>query len=503
VSNERFACALIPYFPMALHIKREPGLSAHPLGIAETDSDAALIAALNDRAIDGGAEIGMTVAQAHTLCPDLTIKTRDRDGEKEETKRLIKILQTLSPLVEQNECDACAAFIIQSAGLRYIYKNEAIFARKIIDAVNGRSYPVTIGIAGSKQTARVAAEVSHGNNFSIVPDGEEKAFLENLTVKHLPLTDDVSKTLDNLGLRSIGQCAAFPANEMTTRFGAEGTLLAKLARGDDSGFFLPQVPGQLISNRRYLTCPINNSAMLLKIFENLLNEMFDKFRANALTCDRVLLKLHFENRRRKTYKIAVKQPTQSVATFARRLNLQLEKEKLLNGVTDIEVIIKETASAGIEQIEISNAPARGGKSANDETQRFLNNRRLRAVKLADDILPERAFSLLSLTNRKNGGNNAVNDASARYSSRNISGLRLMQPPRPVSIALDRRQPRALIIGSRRLTIRDKLGPWRLSGGWWSGSFDRLYYEIRAAGNRLYLLFYDRLSSGWFLQGIYD
>ena len=49
--------------------------------------------------------------------------------------------------------------------------------------------------------------------------------------------------------------------------------------------------------------------------------------------------------------------------------------------------------------------------------------------------------------------------------------------------------------------RCKHRPWELSGGWWADAFNRLYYE--AGTDRRYLIFFDRLLSRWFLQGIFD
>ena len=43
----------------------------------------------------------------------------------------------------------------------------------------------------------------------------------------------------------------------------------------------------------------------------------------------------------------------------------------------------------------------------------------------------------------------------------------------------------------------------LSGGWWNGDVDRLYYEVETGAHRHYLVYYDRLAGVWFVQGMFD
>jgi hypothetical protein len=53
-------------------------------------------------------------------------------------------------------------------------------------------------------------------------------------------------------------------------------------------------------------------------------------------------------------------------------------------------------------------------------------------------------------------------------------------------------------------IRVAAGPWSLEDGWWNERpVERDYWDIELSGGRLYRIYRDRKSGGWFADGMYD
>jgi protein ImuB len=50
------------------------------------------------------------------------------------------------------------------------------------------------------------------------------------------------------------------------------------------------------------------------------------------------------------------------------------------------------------------------------------------------------------------------------------------------------------------TVRETLGPYIVSGGWWTREVQREYYYVRTSNNRVLWMYYDRRRQGWFIQG---
>ena len=98
-----------------------------------------------------------------------------------------------------------------------------------------------------------------------------------------------------------------------------------------------------------------------------------------------------------------------------------------------------------------------------------------------------------------------------YAIRPVYGLRLIMPPREINVVTKSGKLCALNFKKRTLAVARQSGPWKLSGNWWCNAvtpaapvpFNRLYYEIDTSDNRAFLLYLDRDSSTWFLQGVFD
>ena len=86
----------------------------------------------------------------------------------------------------------------------------------------------------------------------------------------------------------------------------------------------------------------------------------------------------------------------------------------------------------------------------------------------------------------------------------IDGLRVLPHPYQIQvITIDERMATITTGQNRPHTVTRTDGPWRLSGHWWNGSYDRLYYEVETDDRRMYLMFFDRARSSWYMQGMFD
>ena len=63
--------------------------------------------------------------------------------------------------------------------------------------------------------------------------GDDRAYLAEQPVDRLPLDERAVGHLRMLGIGTIGAFAELPANAVRTRYGVEGALARRLARGED------------------------------------------------------------------------------------------------------------------------------------------------------------------------------------------------------------------------------------------------------------------------------
>ena len=506
---DQVVCILLADFPLELYFKTHPSARRHPVVLADSVADTAVVSACNDRAAGFDVTPGMTVARANSLCPGLVAGIRDSEREETVLHKITEVLGSVGPQSERQD----NAVFLETARLHRLYGDESGIARKILTVLKPFDYPVKIGFAANKFVARLASDHAPAGQYVIVPNGSESAWLRHVRVDRLAPAENTADTLYDLGLATVGQVAALPANEIVRRFGSQGTRIARRARGGDPDLFIPTSPTEDHRGRLTLDYPVRSTGAIVAGTKRILARLLAHLNKTGRACEHLHVTLALEDRTEHVFQAAVEKPAVSTEPFLRQVRLHLDRLHLPAAVADITVRIPHTAVLVLEQTAFD----RGGPDDRidprtcDTIDRTLDGNRLCTVGLSPAHLPERTFRLSpvapSTAKRKPAAADSL-DRNQPYSLNGIGGLRLLQPPRPAEIRGGRKQHDHEIVcflKADRLAqaITRRRGPWKISGDWWNTGFDRVYYEMQTGDHRRYLVFYDRSTSRWFLQGIYD
>lgn len=512
----RLAAVLVPAFPAALFVRDHPAHADQPVVIAASAEESSPVISCNARAASCGVTSLMTVAQARVRADKLVVGIRSEETELEQSSRLINKLQSLTPFVEE---DQPGRYLLDVAGLMLLYKTETEFARSVIRAVATMGLPSQVGIAANKYVAAVAAETAAQNQTEpivLVPDRQERVFLAELDIAYLPVTEETKEKLRLLGVRTIGQVARFRGNELIDRFGSDGHLLVRLSRGDDDAAFVPEPPEEDFIAERSLLFPISTSAALCLQVERLLQQLFARLRPISKGCSCVDLMLTCENRQSHLLSIAVEAPTLAATPFLRQLRQKLEQTRLAAGIVQIRVSLPNIMPLLAEQLSLPHATT--GQPAPESLidLQSTGRRDIYRYQPRYSTLPEKSFVLVPVeeTLLKNKTSRESGRGYRPYARSDISGVRLLQPPRQIEVILEESVIRAIVVNRARARVRTRRGPWRLSGHWWHTPFDRRYYEIETTDGRWFLIFSQPPQNAgqlslfgdtrqWFVQGVFD
>ena len=193
---ERWAKAsgLEPEAPVVLTVEGTHGLIIH---------------AVTKAAAERGAKAGARLTDARALDPSLLAIPADPQGDFALIQRLAKWAQRWSPLVEVDGEDALR---LDVTGVAHLFGGEEALRQDVIRrfAVIGLTARVAIA-----PTAAAAWALSHfGGNA-----------LEPLHISALQLEPDTVRTLERLGLKTVGALAALPRLSLARRFrGAENVV---------------------------------------------------------------------------------------------------------------------------------------------------------------------------------------------------------------------------------------------------------------------------------------
>jgi protein ImuB len=225
-------------------------------------------------------------------CPDWPAQGGEADARAFEP--VVTAVEEFCPRVEVLRPGACGIAVRGPA--RYFGGEEAL-AAKITDAVARRGVACQAGIADGMFAARLAARAPRPAARPaprpaarpaplIVAPGGTPAFLAPHPVGSLDIPE-LADLLPRLGIRTLGEFAALPAGDAENRFGAQGALAHRLARGLDPRPVAPRPPTADRSVSAEFDPPAWQSEPVVFAAKALAEQMHAGLAASGLACVRV------------------------------------------------------------------------------------------------------------------------------------------------------------------------------------------------------------------------
>ncbi|MDO5081182.1 DNA polymerase Y family protein [Buchananella hordeovulneris] len=228
MSGREWLCAWVPNWPLAALLVGAPELAAAPVALTVRNR----IRAATPAAAHRGVQPGMTVRTAHELCPELAVH---RDDPARQTRVFEQVLRDLDEVVAAVHVVRPGLVLVPARGPARWAGGREQLAEKLGAAVaEGSGQEVQVGGGCGTLTAILAAQAQR-----FIPAGQEQQFLAPWPLRAagraLPGHDltALQQTLDQLGIRTLGQLAQLPAAQVADRFGQLGQLLHRLASGNE------------------------------------------------------------------------------------------------------------------------------------------------------------------------------------------------------------------------------------------------------------------------------
>jgi protein ImuB len=218
-------------------------------------------------------------------CPDWP----DQDaGDAGAFEQVVTAVEGLCPRVEVLHPGACA---VGARGPARYFGGEEALAVKIIDAVACHGFACRVGVADGMFAAQLAARAPRTVRAApgaavIVAPGETPAFLAPHPVSSLG-NPELADLLPRLGIRTLGDFAALSAAEAANRFGAQGALAHRLARGLDPRPLVPRPPSADLSVSAPFEPAAGQSGPVVFAAKALAERMHAGLAARGLACVRV------------------------------------------------------------------------------------------------------------------------------------------------------------------------------------------------------------------------
>jgi protein ImuB len=355
------------------------------------------------------------------------------------------------------------------------------------------------------------------------------------------------------GLRTLGELAALPAAELTSRLGAPALRWQAIARGEDVRPLVPAEPEERFEAALELEWPIEGleplSFVLTRLFEPLSTRLERRDRGAAaihVTLDLVTGDPHARH-------LQLPTPIRDVRTLRTLVLLDIESHPPAAAIDRVEVVIDPTPGRVLQHTLFTRALPTPERLSTllARLVAVMGHDRVGAPVTVDTYRPGafemRPFATEHKAAQASGSLPPVGQPSTassppgrdqhssdrhparlsigeppssepRARSRVISALRRCRQPVPARVVVGAGRPVRISTDRRGLvggTVTMASGPWRTSGDWWKqpaepgkislgqSAWDRDEWDVALTDGAIYRVFQDRATNGWFIDGMFD
>lgn len=188
-----------------------------------------------------GIHSAMPTRRALQLCPDLALVRGQFELYERFSNQLFDLCEDFTPHVERTSIDeGYVDFRGRAGGPPAAIRILRAFDREVSDWLK---ITVSCGLASRKRIAQIAGKARKPHGFTVVPEGNEAAFLAPLELRHLPGIGPVAAgRLRAIGLRTIGDLVRAGPDVLYPLLGRQVRSFLDLARGIDEEPVITESP---------------------------------------------------------------------------------------------------------------------------------------------------------------------------------------------------------------------------------------------------------------------
>jgi protein ImuB len=439
------------------------------------------------------------------------------DGSSPEV--LLAVAREFSPRIDTGS--NLRETILDLSGLARLFGDARTIAEELRRTAADRGLQIRVAIAGTRTAARLM--VRHRAGLSIIEPGTEAATLAPLPMAVLGELNsepdwELGMVFKRWGLKTLGDLAALPPDDVAARLGQEGVRWQRLARGEDAAPLVPAAPEERFEQSLDLEWPIEEleplAFVLVLLLEPLEAHLERRGRGAAVLHVRLfLIKTSGVNAgggAREVHERSLQLPTpiRDARTLRTLALLDLESHPPAGPIDRVVVAIDPTP-ARIVQFSLITRPLPSPEQISTlmaRLQALMGETRCGSPALVDSWKPG-TFAMTSFAPREEGNSAPREGTAATPATSPVAlALRRFRHPVAVRVRVEEGKPARVTIDRRGMHgggVTLCAGPWRMSGEWWSQGWDRDEWDVTLSDGATYRLFRSRDTDAWFVDGLID
>jgi DNA polymerase IV len=194
----------------------DPSLRGRPVAVGP-----GIVMAATYEARAFGVRSAMPAEKARRLCPGLAVVPADFDAYVHASRELFRIFRDTAPVVEGMSLEEA---FLDVRGLGHVSGHPVEIAMALRERVRAEiGLPLTVGLARTKGVAKMASKMAKPEGLLAIGRAGELPFLHPLRVETLwGVGASTAERLHGAGIRTVGQVAATPREELEAVLGRAG-----------------------------------------------------------------------------------------------------------------------------------------------------------------------------------------------------------------------------------------------------------------------------------------
>lgn len=504
----RVVSLFLPGWPID-RLRRSLGAAAPPadqrLVLVGRDGARRVLTAVSRVAEQAGLRVGMPLAKAHALVPDILTLPADPAADAAALNRLsLWALQHYAPIVAPDPPDG---LVIDTTGADHLHGGEERMLTGLVNRLGASGIFARAAVADTWGAAHAAARFLAAP-VCVIPPGETGRIVASLPIPGLRIAPETVTGLHVLGFATIGEVLAVPRAPLVLRFGAGLGRRLDQMEGTISEPVDPLRDPERVSVRKVFGEPIGAAETIARYTSGLVGDLCQALEKRGLGARRLDLIFHRVDNSLQAIRVGTARAVRDEKRLARLLCDRIETIDPGFGIEIMELtatlaeplVLHQAVSSLIEEEQADIA------SLVDVIANRIGARRLYRLAPVESDVPERSIHRIAPL---------APDDGATWPGRWPRPARLLARPEPIDVmALMPDHPPAFFTwrGVRRRVQRAD-GPERIFGEWWKRDAElsavRDYFQVEDAEGERFWLFRSgeeqHIINGagrWFLHGIF-
>jgi DNA polymerase-4 len=295
-----------------------------------------------------GVRSAMPMFKAMSLCPDAVVIKPDMTKYAAVGREVRQLMLDLTPAVEPLSIDE--AFLDLTGTTRLHGMSPALSLAKLVNTISEKiGITASVGLSANKFLAKIASDLEKPRGFSVLGQGEARAFLAARPVGFIwGVGKATQEQLAKGGIMRIAQLQEMDKTELMRRYGNMGARLYHLARGEDMRRVSTDDHSKSISAETTFNEDITALAELEPILWTLAEKVSRRAKAEGVAGQTVVLKLKTRDFKIRTRNASLEEPTALATRIYETAAPLLKREATGTAFRLIGVGISNLSAARVE-----------------------------------------------------------------------------------------------------------------------------------------------------------